>query len=67
MAASCYRKLGAYAEAIAKHKEIPALHPSNMECLKYLVNAAPCSSVGRSNEDKVYEARLERRNIIELH
>ena len=58
MAASCYRKIGSYCEAIAKHKEILRLHPNNMECLRYLVNT--CSSLGKKDEAQVYEAQLRK-------
>ncbi|KAH7352170.1 hypothetical protein KP509_19G033100 [Ceratopteris richardii] len=58
MIASCYRKIGSYSEAIAKHKEILIQHPNNIECLKYLVNM--CTSLGKKDEVHDYEVRLKK-------
>jgi len=38
MVASCYRRIGAYMEALNKYLKIHQSHPDNVECLKYLVH-----------------------------
>lgn len=48
MVASCYRRIGAYPQALAKYKEIHAAHPENVECLRYLVHI--CTDLGRKDE-----------------
>ena len=56
MVASCYRRTGAYTEALAKYKKILSKHPDNIECLRYLVHMY--SSLGRRDEVQGYEGRL---------
>ena len=58
MVASCYRKTGAYSEALAKYKAILSNNPDNIECLRYLVHM--CTSLGRRDEVVAYEARLRK-------
>lgn len=58
MVASCYRRTGAYSEALAKYKAILSKNPDNIECLRYLVHM--CTSLGRRDEVLGYEARLRK-------
>nr|AFN42835.1 intraflagellar transport protein 88-like protein [Marsilea vestita] len=58
LVAYCYRRIGSYSAAIAKHKEILVHHPNNLECLRYLVNM--CTSLGKKDGIEEYEARLHK-------
>jgi hypothetical protein len=56
--ASCYRRIGAIPQALAKYKEIHGSHPDNIECLRYLVHL--CTDLGRRDDAHEYLARLRR-------
>mmetsp|Transcript_17885 Transcript_17885/g.50068 ORF Transcript_17885/g.50068 Transcript_17885/m.50068 type:complete len:786 (+) Transcript_17885:210-2567(+) len=58
MVASCYRRIGAYPQALAKYKEIHAAHPENVECLRYLVHI--CTDLGRKDEVHEYVVKLRK-------
>lgn len=58
MVASCYRRTGAYSEALAKYKSILLKHPDNVECLRYLLHM--CTGLGRRDEVQTYEAQLRK-------
>ena len=58
MVASCYRRVGAYPQALAKYKEIHNAHPENVECLRYLVHI--CTDLGRKEEVHEYVVKLRK-------
>lgn len=37
MVASCYRRMGAYPQALKLYEEIHASHPNDIECVRYLI------------------------------
>mmetsp|Transcript_13666 Transcript_13666/g.36798 ORF Transcript_13666/g.36798 Transcript_13666/m.36798 type:complete len:844 (-) Transcript_13666:172-2703(-) len=37
MVASCYRRMGAYPQALALYEEIHRSHPNDIECVRYLI------------------------------
>jgi len=58
MVASCYRRVGAFPQALAKYKHIHAQHPDNIECLRYLVHI--CTDLGRKDEVHDYVVKLRK-------
>ncbi|KAL6751897.1 hypothetical protein V8C86DRAFT_2529579 [Haematococcus lacustris] len=58
MVASCYRRIGAYPQALAKYKEINTTHPTNAECLRYLVHL--CTELGRRDDAQRYMTELRK-------
>jgi len=58
MVASCFRRIGAYPQALAKYKEIHRSHPENVECLRYLVHI--CTDLGRKEEVHDYVVKLRK-------
>ncbi|KAK9841192.1 hypothetical protein WJX74_001701 [Apatococcus lobatus] len=58
MVASCLRRLGLQAEALQNYKQIHAAHPTNIECLRYLVHL--CSDLGWEDDAHEYALRLQR-------
>jgi Tetratricopeptide repeat len=63
--ASCYRRIGAIPQALAKYKEIHSSHPDNIECLRYLVHL--CTDLGRRDDAHEYLARLRRAERTQVH
>ncbi|KAF8060003.1 Ift88 [Scenedesmus sp. PABB004] len=58
MAASCYRRIGAYGQALARYRSIVAAHPGNVEALRYLVALA--TELGRGDEALAHGDALRR-------
>eukprot|EP00877_Chromochloris_zofingiensis_P003785 jgi/Chrzof1/13407/Cz07g31250.t1 len=58
MVASCYRRIGAYPQALKKYREIAGSHPDNVECLRYLVHL--CQELGRADDCDKYMDMLRR-------
>eukprot|EP00199_Chlamydomonas_sp_CCMP681_P001067 CAMPEP_0119114344 /NCGR_PEP_ID=MMETSP1180-20130426/47219_1 /TAXON_ID=3052 ORGANISM="Chlamydomonas cf sp, Strain CCMP681" /NCGR_SAMPLE_ID=MMETSP1180 /ASSEMBLY_ACC=CAM_ASM_000741 /LENGTH=751 /DNA_ID=CAMNT_0007102849 /DNA_START=106 /DNA_END=2357 /DNA_ORIENTATION=- len=58
MVASCYRRIGAYPQALSKYKEINITNPGNVECLRYLVHL--CTELGRCDDAQKYMAELRK-------
>lgn len=58
MVASCYRRINAYAQALQKYKEIHAIHPDNVECLRYLVHL--CTELGRRDDAQDFITKLRK-------
>mmetsp|Transcript_14856 Transcript_14856/g.26287 ORF Transcript_14856/g.26287 Transcript_14856/m.26287 type:complete len:772 (-) Transcript_14856:118-2433(-) len=58
MVASCYRRVGAFPQALAKYKEIHTAHPDNIECLRYLVHI--CTDLGRKDEVHDFVVKLRK-------
>ncbi|GAQ81294.1 hypothetical protein KFL_000760230 [Klebsormidium nitens] len=58
MVASCYRRIGAYPQALATYKEIHRAHPENIECLRYLVHI--CTDLGHKEEIQDYAVQLRK-------
>lgn len=58
MVASCFRRIGAFPQALAKYKEIHASHPDNVECLRYLVHL--CTELGRRDDTQEYMNALRK-------
>ena len=58
MVASCYRRIGALPQALAKYKEINVMHPDNVECLRYLVHL--CTELGRRDDAQEFITRLRK-------
>eukprot|EP00879_Flechtneria_rotunda_P032495 GHRR01035711.1.p1 GENE.GHRR01035711.1~~GHRR01035711.1.p1 ORF type:complete len:475 (+),score=194.93 GHRR01035711.1:1885-3309(+) len=58
MTASCYRRIGAFGQALRKYQSIVSNHPGNVEALRYLV--ALCQELGRPREVEKYSDLLRR-------
>ncbi|KAG1678869.1 hypothetical protein FOA52_003537 [Chlamydomonas sp. UWO 241] len=58
MVASCYRRIGAYPQALQKYKEIHIIHPDNVECLRYLVHL--CTELGRRDDAQDFITKLRK-------
>jgi intraflagellar transport protein 88 len=58
MVASCYRRVGAYNEALTKYGDIHASHPENVECLRYLVHIY--TDLGRKDDVHDYVVKLRK-------
>lgn len=58
MVASCLRRVGRYPEALERYKSIHANHPSNVECLQYLVHIT--TDMGRKDDMQEYVVKLRK-------
>uniref|UniRef100_A0A7S0WZJ3 Uncharacterized protein n=1 Tax=Chlamydomonas leiostraca TaxID=1034604 RepID=A0A7S0WZJ3_9CHLO len=58
MVASCLRRIGAYPQALARYKAINQQHPTNVECLRYLVHL--CTELGRRDDAQKYMTELRK-------
>lgn len=52
------RRIGAYPQALARYKAINQQHPTNVECLRYLVHL--CTELGRRDDAQKYMTELRK-------
>lgn len=60
----CCTSAGALPQALARYKQVHAAHPTNVECLRYLVHL--CSELGRRDDAQEYAARLKRAERLQV-
>ncbi len=55
---------GALPLALSRYKQVHGLHPTNVECLRYLVHL--CGELGRRDDAQEYAERLRRAERVQV-